>query len=133
MKIVYLFILIFLLAVGAIAQQPNVCPVNFAVCLNQEQANKVRDNALELQAQKEKVSALEDALKEKDKSYLELKAVKDANEKDLREAIHRTEIELSLKTGQSIEQQASLVRMTAIIEFLLKNGRVKKNGIINLF
>jgi hypothetical protein len=116
----------------AVFSQVSDCPQD-KICISVEAANKARENALELQATKEKAAVLETALTEKDKSIAELRETARKNEADLKERLHKTEVELATKTGQLIGAEAERTRLIAITEFLLKHGRVKKYGILNLF
>lgn len=100
------------------------CPQGY-ICLTQQEANVARDNALELKAVKEKIIVLTNALDEKDKSINELKSTAQKNEADLKDALHKTEIELATTKGQLIGSEAEKTRLTAIIDFMLKNGRKK--------
>lgn len=93
------------------------CPQGL-VCISQEAANKAAENKRELDATKEKVGVLENALAEKDK-----------NDAELRAALKRTELALAEKTGQLIKAEANEVRMAAMVDFLLKHGRKKCYGL----
>lgn len=123
-------IILLILSPVAVFSQTAECPQGF-ICLTQAEANKARENALELAATKEKVQTLEDALKAKDASYNDLKTAKEKNEADLTERLNKVTNELATKTGQLIGAEAMNVRLTAIIDFMLKNGRTKKYGVIN--
>jgi flagellar motility protein MotE (MotC chaperone) len=132
MKLILIAAALLFAAPVATFSQTVDCPAGF-VCISQEAANKARENALELQATKEKAVVLETALTEKDKSIAELRETARKNEADLKERLHKTEVELATKTGQLIGAEAERTRLIAITEFLLKHGRVKKYGILNLF
>lgn len=95
------------------------------VCLSQAAANKAAENARELEATKQKVTVLEGALAEKDKSITELKATAQKNETDLKLALADTQAKLAQKTGEVIQMEADKVRWTAVIDVLLKNSRKK--------
>lgn len=129
MKFLILTIFILMASVSATAQS---CPENM-VCLSQAAANKAAENARELIAVREKVQVLENALLEKDKSISEVRETARKNEADLKEVLHKTEVELSLKTGQLISNESEKTRLLAIIDVLLKSVRPKKVGLINLF
>ena len=100
------------------------------VCISQSAANVCAANSRELSAIREKVVVLESALIEKDKSIQELKDANQKNVADLTKALHETETKLATATGQLIGAEAMVVRLTAVIDFMLKNGRQKCNGLI---
>lgn len=100
------------------------------VCISQAAANQCAANARELPAVREKNAVLEAALLEKDKSIAEIREAARKNEADLKEALVKTQSELAVKTGQLIGAEAMVTRLTAIIDFMLKNGRQKCNGVI---
>lgn len=114
----------------------QICPVvecpKTLICLTQVEANKVRENAKELEATKEKVVVLEQGLKDKDKSIQDLKDTNAQNVETLKDRVHKAEVDLATATGKIIEMEADRVRWTAVIDVLVKNSRQKKIG-INLF
>lgn len=126
---VVLFIAI-MLAVTISTSAQTLCPEGL-VCISQAAANQAAENARELTATKAKVTILTEALTEKDKIIADNKAVADKNEADLKERLHKTEVELATKTGQLLGAEANSVRQLAVIDVLLKNTRPKKIGLIN--
>ena len=104
--------------------------VNAQITISQDAANRAAELARENPVLKEKIAVLEAALKEKDKSIEELRAANAKNIADLKAALHETENQLALKVGQLTATEAQMVRLTAIIDFMLKNGRTKKIGLI---
>ena len=108
-KLTLIFTLIFLFCLSASAQQTEP----------ETQICYTRSEAIEI----DKRLAERDALKNEVK-------VKDAAIETLKAEIHRLQIDLALKTGESIGDKATVVRLSAEVEFLLKNGRKKCFGII---
>jgi hypothetical protein len=106
------------------------CPATL-ICLTQSEANIAASKLRELDATKEKVTALEDALKLKDATIAELKTTAAKNESDLKDAIKRTELELGFTKGQLTAREAEVVRQSAIITAMIPMLRRKSNGIIN--
>lgn len=100
------------------------------VCISQQAANVCRDNALLVKAQAEKIAALEESVKARDKAIEELKETNRRNIADLTERLHKTELELATKTGELIAKDAIVVRMNAIIDVLLSRTRKKSIGLI---
>ncbi|MEO8649812.1 MAG: hypothetical protein ABI539_11660 [Acidobacteriota bacterium] len=121
-----------LLFVSSAAAQCPVMPAGF-LCITQEAGDRAAANSRELAATKEKVGVLEAALVEKDKNTAEIRAAAEKNVADLKDAMHRTELELATKTGQLIGSEASNTRCLATVDVLLKYARPKKIGLINLF
>lgn len=126
------FIIFFTYVYAVNISAQTVCPDGM-VCISKAAANQAAENARELTATKAKVATLTEALTEKDKIIADNKAVADKNEADLKERLHKTEVELAAKTGQLIGAEANSVRQLAVIDVLLKNTRPKKIGLINLF
>jgi hypothetical protein len=124
-----LITLLFILTASVITSAQVECPAGM-VCISQVAANQAALNARELEATREKVKVLESALVDKDKSIAEVQETARKNEADLKDALHKTEVELSLKTGQLIGAENMNVRQTAIIEALVKVVRAKKIGLI---
>lgn len=130
MKIHSLLLTIVILAVSVIvtsAQSPCegvVMPAG-AVCISQTAANAAAQNARELDATKNKVNVLTEALTEKDKIIADVRVNASKNEADLKAALTNTQTELAIKTGQLIGAEASNVRNLAIIDLLLKQTRKK--------
>lgn len=127
-KLIVLISFVFALSAASYGQTVE-CPAGF-VCISQAAANQAAENSRELAATKNKVAVLEQVLAEKDKSIAELKAANEQNVADLKRALHNTEIQLADKTGQLIKTEAQVVQQSAIIDFMLKNGRTKKFGIL---
>lgn len=126
-----LFALLVVLSAGVVARaQCPVMPAGF-LCISQAAGNVAAETARELTATKAKVTVLESGLVEKDRLAGEVKAITDANEADLRRALHETEVKLATKTGELIGSEANNVRNLAVIDLLLKSVRPKKIGIIN--
>jgi uncharacterized coiled-coil protein SlyX len=77
------------------------------VCISQEVANKCSESI-------DRVIALEDAVKERDRIIEGLK------------------VEVAKQTQKAIDNEATVVRLTTLMEFLLKSyTKPKKFGIIN--
>lgn len=110
--------LIFLLAtifLGALAGYSQDCPhPTGCVTISREAAVTALLNADTVKAQE-----------------VELKA-KDQAINDLKNVIVDLKIELAKMSGDKTGAEQMVVRLTAIIDFMLKNGRVKQNGIINI-
>jgi septal ring factor EnvC (AmiA/AmiB activator) len=123
-------ILFAILSPLAAFSQSVECPPSL-ICLTQAEANAAAQNARELIATREKITVLESALKSKDDTIREIQETAKKNENDLKEAINRTTAELARTNGQLTGAEAMNVRLTAIIDFMLKNGRTKKYGVIN--
>jgi uncharacterized protein involved in exopolysaccharide biosynthesis len=127
-KLFSIILLAFAFALSVKAQ--SACPPQFAACLSQAEANVAASNAREVSALRNQVQVQQQALTDKDKSIAELKAANDANVADLKKALHDTEIQLADKTGQLIKTEAQVVQQSAIIQFMLTNGRTKKYGFL---
>jgi septal ring factor EnvC (AmiA/AmiB activator) len=123
-----IFFGIFFLVFATCASAQN-CPENM-VCISQQAANKAAENARELEATKEKVTVLESALKSKDDTIREIQEVAKKNESDLKEAIRRTESELSRTNGMLTAREAEVVRQSAIITAMIPMLRRKSIGLI---
>lgn len=109
-KLIFLIAIIFL---GALAGYSQDCPPD-KVCISPAAA---------VQALKDS-----DTVKAQD---TELKA-KDQAINDLKNIITDLKIDLAKMTGDKTGAEQMVVRLTAIVDFMLKNGRVKQNGIINI-
>jgi uncharacterized membrane protein len=59
-----------------------------------------------------------------------LKQANRDNAADLTRRLHETENKLATATGQLVGSEAMVTRLTAIIDFMLKNGREKCYGLI---
>lgn len=125
MKWLGILSLIFVSAMSALSQSPcsTVQMPAGTICISQQAANKAAENARELEATKGKVTVLEDAIKVKDQQITDLRSTSGKNEADLKEALHKTEVELAKVTGQVIQLEADRVRWTAVIDLALKNTR----------
>lgn len=133
MKILISIVLILAAAAFSLAQElVSQCPAGL-VCISQAAANRASENARVLEATRQKVGVLEDALKSKDESIRALRETAAKNESDLREALKRTEIELATKTGQLISRESEVVRQSAIIQAMIPMLRKKRIGLINIF
>jgi len=123
-------LLVIILIAAAVLSFGQVVPDEPKICISQAAANLCGANARELPLLKEKIAALEAALIEKDKNTAEIREAARKNEADLKERLGKTESELAVKTGQLIGAEAMVTRLTAIIDFMLKNGREKCYSII---
>jgi len=128
------FFAVFMLSTVAIsAQSPcdGVVMPPGTLCISQAAGNAAAENKRELEATKNKVNVLTEALTEKDKIIADVKATASKNEADLKEALTRTQTDLASKSGQLIGCEANQVRQLSVIDVLLKNVRPKKIGLIN--
>ncbi len=115
MKKLLLLLLLPLIFTFSVNAQTTTVNVNEKVCISRESANQIPIVLAERNALREQVTILKE-VKENDRS-----------------TVNDLKLKLAVETQRSIDKEAELVRMTAIIEFLLKNGRVKKVGLINIF
>jgi Mg2+ and Co2+ transporter CorA len=122
-------ILFAILSPLAAFSQSVECPPSL-ICLTQAEANAAAQNARELIATREKITVLESALKSKDDTIREIQETAKKNENDLREAIRRTESELSRTNGMLTAREAEVVRQSAIISAMIPMLRRKSIGII---
>jgi len=122
--------LLILCPVAALSQCP-VMPAGFQ-CVAQATVNQAAENKRELDATKAALAVRDAALLEKDKIIQDNKVAADKNVADLKDALQRTQTDLATSTGQLIGANAQIVNQTAIIQFLLTNGRVKQNGLFNI-
>jgi TolA-binding protein len=113
MKKLILFAFLFLAFALPVAAQNDVC-------ISQEDANLCAKRALEAKALREQVATLETA-READKVSIE----------ELKNRINQLTVEAARLNGQLTEADKNQASQRAIIEFLLKHGRIKKYGIIN--
>jgi len=102
------------------------------VCISQAAANACRDNALLIPALNEKIAALEAQVKARDASIAELIETNRKNVTDLKDAMHKTELQLAQKTGEIIACQANDVSNRAIITAMIPMLRAKRVG-LNIF
>lgn len=89
-----------------------VCPAG-KVCITVEQARQALVDADTAKAQAVEIKALNDAIDQ------------------YKAEIANLRIELAKMTGDKTGAEQMIVRLTAIVDFMLKNGRTKKYGIIN--
>ena len=108
----------------AIAQQCPVMPAGL-VCITQEAANKAGENARDAKAKDEKIAALEASVAARDQSIKELQETNTKNVADLTDRLHKTELDDATKTGQLINAEAEVQRLTAFVQFVMQNGRKK--------
>lgn len=127
------FIITFLLCVYAVNISAQ-CPVmpQGTVCLTQAEMNKAASNALTVLAQDKEIAVLKTQLAQKDISIKQAQDTAKQNEADLKAQNLKLAVDYATAQGQLIGANAEIVRQSATIEFLLKNGRVKQNGLINL-
>lgn len=97
---------------AAAAAQKTDCPPQY-VCLTADEARRYL--------------TIEDESKAKDSQIAAQKQAID----DLNKLVHDLKIEIAKLTGEKTGAEQMNVRLTAIIDFMLKNGRVKKIGVIN--
>ncbi len=116
-------IILIILFTLLVTLQANAQTDEKTVEISQETAKACRNNFLELQAVKEKVVVLEEADKLREKNEADLKETARVNEAALIERLHRTEVDLALKTGQLIGAEAERVRLISLVEFLAKNTK----------
>ena len=107
-----LVVIILAASIGVSAQAPATCPAGF-VCITPEAARKALTDSDTVAAQQ-----------------IELKA-KDQAIEDLRKELNQLRIELAKATGDKTGAEQMNVRLTAIIDLLLKSVRPKKIGFIN--
>lgn len=109
-KIPLLFAIIFL---GALAGYSQDCPPD-KVCITPEAARKALRDA-------DENTALKAEIQVKDQALIDERGVSTG-----------LKIDLAKMTGDKTGAEQMVVRLTAIIDFMLKNGRVKQNGIFNI-
>lgn len=108
---VFAIVLSFIFAVAAAAQKPE-CPKDY-VCLTADEARRYL--------------ALEDEAKAREAQIAAQKQAID----DLNKLVNDLKLELVKATAEKTGAEQMNIRLTAIIDFMLKNGRVKKIGLIN--
>lgn len=114
-----------MLSLNSYAQTTVVnCPEGY-ICLTQAEANAARDKAKELEAANGKILVLEDSLKKKDESIKEIQDTARKNLDDMKDTLHKTEVELARTNGLLVGTQSENVTLKAMVEFLNKNGRKK--------
>lgn len=110
-RVVAIAVCMFCFSFAAFGQQAN-CPPQY-VCLTADEARRYL--------------TIEDESKAKDSQIAAQKQAID----DLNKLIGDLKIEIAKLTGEKTGAEQMNVRLTAIIDFMLKNGRVKKVGLIN--
>lgn len=121
-----IFLVIFCFVFGARAQTAQCPPMPAGtLCISQATGNAAATLAREKIALENKITALEQARILDKQSMDEQKETARKNEADLKEALHKTENELSTKTGQLIGAEAMNVRLTSVVDLLLKQVRKK--------
>lgn len=122
-------ILFIALLIGAISAKAQ-CPVMPAgtLCISQAAGNTAAAEHRELIATKEALAVRDAALLDKDKIIQDNKAEATKSINELKTANADLLGKLGTATGQVIGAQAEIVRNTAMIQFLLTNGR-KKCGV----
>lgn len=110
-------IVVILFALGttaAFSQTVTDCPhPNGCVVISVEAARKALETSDALEAEKK------------------LTAAKDVAINDLKNELDQMRLELAKAIGEKTGNEQMVVRLTAIIDFMLKNGRTKKYGLIN--
>jgi hypothetical protein len=120
-------LLLCLFAATVLCARAQVCPAMpvGTLCITQQAGNEAAQNKRELEATKAENAILTQTLNDRD---ADIKKLQDANTKnvaDLTERIHRTEVDDATKTGQLINAEAEIQRLTVMTHFLLTNGRKK--------
>lgn len=108
----YFFPAILIIFLAASMKAQTACPPEY-VCLTAEQARKYLTLADESKAKDAEIAAKNQALKDFEKLVNDLK------------------LEVAKISAEKTASEQMNVRLTAIIDFMLKNGRVKKIGLIN--
>lgn len=111
-KLIFLLAMVFLGSCNYAYAQAE-CPAD-KVCIS-------RAAAIQALQDSDTVKAQADELKAKDQAI-----------EDLKKIIVGLKIDLAKMTGDKTGAEQMVVRLTAVIDFMLKNGRVKQNGIINI-
>jgi hypothetical protein len=107
--------------------QATQCPQGM-ICISQAAANQAAANARELEATKAKVTVLEVALTEKDKSIDELRTANKQNIVDLTAQNTKLLTENGMLTGQVTELKADKVMWAAVVDVLIKIGETQESG-----
>lgn len=107
-KIIFLLALIFL---GALAGYSQDCPPNM-VCITREAAVQALKDSDTVKAQESEIKAKDQAIKDLEKIIVDLK------------------IELAKMTGDKTGAEQMVVRLSAIVDVLIKNTRKKSIGLI---
>lgn len=103
------------------------CPVMPAgtFCITQSEANTAAANARTVIAQDKEIAVLKAQLDEKDRSIKQAQDTAKQNEADLKAQNLKLVTDYATAQGQLIGANAEIVRQSATIDFLLKNGRNK--------
>jgi len=109
-KLIFLISIIFL---GTIAGYSQDCPAD-KVCVSPEAARKALVDSDTVAAQKTELAAKDQAIE------------------DLKKVIVDLKIELAKMTGDKTGAEQMVVRLTAILDIMIKQVRPKKIGLINL-
>lgn len=127
MKNILLFLIVFFVSgvLNISSQTPEPDAGSEKVCISQAAANKCAENARVVSALEAKILVLETAIAEKDKNVAEIRDAAKKNEAELKAALTETQTKLATATGQLIGAESNIVRLTAIVDFMLKNGRKK--------
>ena len=112
MKIIFLALAVFAIFAVETNAQTAECPAD-KVCVTVEQARQALIDADTVKAQAAEIKALNDAIDQ------------------YKAEIANLRIELAKMTGDKTGAEQMIVRLTAIVDFMLKNGRTKKYGLIN--
>lgn len=108
-KLIFLTAIIFLSALAGYSQD---CPPD-KVCITREAAVQALKGSDTVKAQADEIKAKDQAIN------------------DLKNVIKGLEIDLAKMSGDKTGAEQMVVRLTAIVDFMLKNGRTKKYGVIN--
>ncbi len=107
-----LIIIASLILVTGITVSAQDCPPD-KVCITVEQARQALIDSDTVKAQQELIKARDTAIEQ------------------YKAEIANLRIELAKMSGDKTGSEQMVVRLTAIIDFMMKNGRTKKYGIIN--
>lgn len=112
MKCIVLSILVGVILFASSARGQTQCPTGL-VCISPEAARTALQQADTVVAQQKELAAKDQAIA------------------DFQKELNAMRIELAKAIGEKTGSEQMVVRLTAIIDFMLKNGRTKKYGIIN--
>jgi len=112
MKCVLLALMLLCAATITAHSQTGSCPPSF-VCISPEAARKALADSDTVKAQAIELAAKDQAIA------------------DFQKELNAMRIELAKAIGEKTGSEQMVVRLTAIIDFMLKNGRTKKYGLIN--
>jgi hypothetical protein len=99
------------------------------LCITQTAGNNAAANARELEAQRQKVAVLEDALRQKDVTIAEWQETNRKNVEALTGQVTKATAEAAFEKGRNAELVADKVFWTEIIKLAVQNTRQKTNGI----